>query len=102
MDECKRAEWTNGALLNLIAGEQDTTSQGADAFSQLLLGREPRAALTADPAKWGRTIDPFEDVLKDLLKDQTVTALGSPVGSRATRLTFPPGGRCTRWPRAKN
>jgi squalene cyclase len=70
VDDRKLTEWTNWALVKVIAGEDGSTSQGADTFSQLLLGRDPRAALTAKPAKWNRTIDPYENVLKDLLKDQ--------------------------------
>jgi hypothetical protein len=71
VDNRKLAEWTNWALLKAIAGEDGSTPASPDTLSQLLLSRDPRAALTAKPATWHRTIDPYENVLKDLLNDQS-------------------------------
>jgi Squalene-hopene cyclase C-terminal domain len=91
VDERKLSEWTNWALLKVISGEDGSTSQGADTFSQLLLGRDPRAALTAKPAKWNRTIDPYENVLKDLLKDQTANGSWEAGGQSGNPPDIPTG-----------
>jgi hypothetical protein len=70
-DARKLNEWNTWALLKVLAGEDGSTPQAADTLAQMLLSRSERGALTAKPRQWTRTTDPYENVLKHLLGEQT-------------------------------
>jgi hypothetical protein len=70
VDAAKVDGWTSWALLSVIASEDQGLAQGADTLSQLLIGRDPAAGLTAKPARGSRNTDPYENVLRALLKAQ--------------------------------
>jgi hypothetical protein len=69
--ERKLSEWTQWALLKAIAGEDGSTPAGSETLAQLLLSRSEAPALSAKPSRWQRTTDPYENVVKHLLEDQT-------------------------------
>ncbi|MEZ0268047.1 MAG: prenyltransferase/squalene oxidase repeat-containing protein [Phycisphaerae bacterium] len=70
VDAVKLDGWTSWAMLSVVTSEDQGLGQGADTLSQLLIGRDPAAALTAKPAKGSRNFDPYENVLRTLLKSQ--------------------------------
>jgi hypothetical protein len=73
VDRRKLNEWTNWALLQVIAlSDSPDGDNGADTLSQILLGRDPASPWFDKPSRWyGRTVDPYENVLKHLLRAQT-------------------------------
>lgn len=71
VDPTKLNGWTAWALLNALVAQQNGTRQGADTLTQLLLGRDEQSWLVVKPTLSTRTNEPYENVVKDLLADQS-------------------------------
>lgn len=63
--------WNAWAVLNVITAAQNGTRQGAETLSQILLGRDPESWLVREPTKGTRSVEPYENVVNDLLAAQT-------------------------------
>lgn len=80
IDAQKAEEWTTWSLLKILSGMDGSTPQGSETLAQAVLARDERSLLTAKPRLWTRTIDPYENVLKYLLKEQTADGKWGPGG----------------------
>jgi hypothetical protein len=63
--------WNGWAVINVLTAAQNGTRQGAETLSQVLLSRDAQSLLVRKPTTSTRTVEPYENIVKDLLACQT-------------------------------
>jgi hypothetical protein len=63
--------WNAWAVLNVLMAEQNGTRTGAETLTQILLGRDADSWLVRAPTVGTRSVEPYENLVKDLLACQT-------------------------------
>jgi hypothetical protein len=83
--------WNAWAVLNVLMTEQNGTRTGAETLSQVLLGRDAQSWLVRSPTKGLRSIEPYENLVKDLLACQTVDGNWTTAGQSRNPPDVPTG-----------
>lgn len=82
VDDGKVEEWTNWALVSMLAGEED--GGGIDTMCQMLLGRDRASRWRRKPPRHFKTVDPYETLYSYLLDRQEDDGSWPPEGQLAT------------------